>query len=275
LLDKILYDVDRAIDLYALGTDPDGEGEPEIRAAAYGFVIDQLIALADVGVERLCCFDAPAGCGPADRSGERLRTTLQRIRLELWWEDHPFDLFTLPRRPDITTPVHNPDGTTTNITGPPLLFNDADGNPFQVPGFAGVIFHDLGPALLGTNRVLAELQADPANTDRQFILPASLRAMRRIVQRMHQELCFQRDAELQWENLLQTVAPSCIRFNGVLTPVTELIERAIRAVTAAVEVACPAFRIDIPPHFETSLDSLADDVDRMGGGRPDEEDLEP
>src|SRR5262249_1857565 len=37
LLDKILYDVDRAIDLYALGTD--NFGIPERRAAAYSYVI--------------------------------------------------------------------------------------------------------------------------------------------------------------------------------------------------------------------------------------------
>ena len=39
VLDKILYDVDRAIDLYALGKDD--FGEPERRAAAYSFVIQQ------------------------------------------------------------------------------------------------------------------------------------------------------------------------------------------------------------------------------------------
>ena len=38
VLDKILYDVDRAIDLYALGSQE--LGQPEIRAAAYSYVID-------------------------------------------------------------------------------------------------------------------------------------------------------------------------------------------------------------------------------------------
>ena len=42
LLDKVLYDVDRAIDLYALGKDNDGI--PERRAAAYGFIILHLIS---------------------------------------------------------------------------------------------------------------------------------------------------------------------------------------------------------------------------------------
>jgi len=39
LLDKLLYDTDRAIDLYALGADPSGNGEPEWRAAGYGLLI--------------------------------------------------------------------------------------------------------------------------------------------------------------------------------------------------------------------------------------------
>jgi hypothetical protein len=40
ILDKVLYDVDRAIDLYALGTH--NFGIPELRAAAYSFIIDSL-----------------------------------------------------------------------------------------------------------------------------------------------------------------------------------------------------------------------------------------
>ena len=43
LLDKILYDTDRAIDLYTLGSDPDGAGEPEWRAAAFAALIIQFL----------------------------------------------------------------------------------------------------------------------------------------------------------------------------------------------------------------------------------------
>ncbi|MDX2098956.1 MAG: hypothetical protein SFW36_14360, partial [Leptolyngbyaceae cyanobacterium bins.59] len=44
ILDKILYDVDRAIDLYAVGTSDDGE--PENRAVAYAFLIDKFLNTA-------------------------------------------------------------------------------------------------------------------------------------------------------------------------------------------------------------------------------------
>ena len=39
LLDKLLYDTDRAIDLYTLGNDTAGNGEPERRAAAFACLI--------------------------------------------------------------------------------------------------------------------------------------------------------------------------------------------------------------------------------------------
>jgi hypothetical protein len=42
ILDKILYDIDRAIDLYAMGQTDDGE--PECRAAAYSYVIDAVVS---------------------------------------------------------------------------------------------------------------------------------------------------------------------------------------------------------------------------------------
>ena len=54
-LDKILFDVDRAIDLYTLGSDPNGYGEPEQRAAAYGAVIESYNT-------RFGC-DTQAACG--------------------------------------------------------------------------------------------------------------------------------------------------------------------------------------------------------------------
>ena len=43
ILDKVLYDVDRAIDLYALGTE-DFE-EPQVRAKAYHYLIEKVIVL--------------------------------------------------------------------------------------------------------------------------------------------------------------------------------------------------------------------------------------
>lgn len=52
MLDKTLFDVDRAIDLYCLGSDPDGNGDAERRAAAFGALIVALGVYAkDLGAE--------------------------------------------------------------------------------------------------------------------------------------------------------------------------------------------------------------------------------
>lgn len=47
ILDFLLFALDRAIDAYAVGTNPDGKGEPECRAAAFGLLIEHALDLAD------------------------------------------------------------------------------------------------------------------------------------------------------------------------------------------------------------------------------------
>jgi hypothetical protein len=54
LLDKLLYDTDRAIDLLTLGSDPAGNGEPEQRAAAYGWLIQTFLAAHQGCLEGQC-----------------------------------------------------------------------------------------------------------------------------------------------------------------------------------------------------------------------------
>ncbi len=65
VLDKILYDLDRAIDLYALGNEE--LGRPETRAAAYSYVIDAARSLA------INCGTAPPINGTLDIIVENLR----------------------------------------------------------------------------------------------------------------------------------------------------------------------------------------------------------
>ncbi|HEY7639095.1 MAG TPA: hypothetical protein VH814_05170 [Steroidobacteraceae bacterium] len=50
MLDKLLYDTDRAIDLLIVGSNPNGDGEPEFRAAAYGALIRQFF-IDDTGTD--------------------------------------------------------------------------------------------------------------------------------------------------------------------------------------------------------------------------------
>ena len=75
----------------------------------------------------------------------------------------------------------------------------------------------------------------------------------------------QKDAEIQWENLVRAMAPSCARLerNGLLT-VQSLLDAAITAVAPEEGAACPTLAVSIPPHHETSLHSIAEDVDSLG-----------
>lgn len=56
VLDKLLYDTDRAIDLYLQGDDSDGAGQPEQRAAAFGILM------------RLLTMAAPSATAPESES---------------------------------------------------------------------------------------------------------------------------------------------------------------------------------------------------------------
>lgn len=192
MLDKVLYDVDRAIDLYALGTDPEGEGEPEQRAAAFGVVIDELLETSLGTTVNVTCNDGQTQCTEGEitcvspQSG--LHDLLERIRDTLWFDGDP---------------------TVSPTTGD----------------------YDLVVLL--------------------------------------QELCLQKDGEVQWEALLNTMAPSCLHTDGALGATQGLIDRAIarvRGVDVSLE-ECPAFGVTIPPHHETSLDTIANDVTNTGAGR--------
>ena len=95
-------------------------------------------------------------------------------------------------------------------------------------------------------------------------MPEEFEELRDWLDIMHQELCVQLQSEQQWENLLHTMAPSCVRFN-VLDPTRNLLRNALDMID---EEACAEPTVNIPPHFETSLDSIADDITRTGQGRP-------
>ena len=51
LFDFVLSTIDRAIDLYAVGTDPSGQGEPERRAIAAGLLANQTIHFVRDGID--------------------------------------------------------------------------------------------------------------------------------------------------------------------------------------------------------------------------------
>lgn len=55
LADFMLYLLDRAIDAYAVGSDPAGRGSPEARAAAYGLLIENAMMMVARGGNKAIC----------------------------------------------------------------------------------------------------------------------------------------------------------------------------------------------------------------------------
>jgi hypothetical protein len=72
VLDKLLYDVDRAIDLLIVGTDGGGNGEPEQRAAAYGWLIRQFLLTPNACLDRQCAESTQDLPGVLQQLSERL-----------------------------------------------------------------------------------------------------------------------------------------------------------------------------------------------------------
>jgi hypothetical protein len=98
LAGKVLADIDRAIDLVALGTDPDGIGGAEWRAALYGATIEEAIPLfTNPILARASAQSLPAR--PAGRGS----TALKSIKLQLQWPE----ILTKPR-PGSMTPSPPP-----------------------------------------------------------------------------------------------------------------------------------------------------------------------
>jgi hypothetical protein len=93
LLDKLLHDTDRAIDLYVLGADPQGDGEPEWRAASYGLVIEAFLRTQSGRCLGTACLPTLGA----------LRPTLEAIRDEI---------VVVPTLPDRPLPIGSPLGLT-------------------------------------------------------------------------------------------------------------------------------------------------------------------
>lgn len=252
LLDKILFDIDRAIDLYALGSTK--TQEPEQRAAAYGVLIGRLLdpnlnwlngimqAVCDENEEVHCspvtCFDM----SPA------LHGTLEGIQELLWWKPVAGLVYECQDAAGSTDTY-----PTYPWSLPEITHINGEANP--IGGYNCRTFGQLGAEVSRVYQALLTFDQDLLLQD-MVLEPDGVKTALlehiQICNRMHQELCLQRSAEEGWVGLLRTMAPSCFRFNGEeLQPTKALLDAAIAAVQ--VDKACEEYKPDIPPHFETSL----------------------
>jgi len=234
ILDKVLWDVDRAIDLYALGVDE--FGEPEQRAAAYGYVIN---AVLTAGAHNAC----------TNKLTSDIPHILQTLRDHLW--DHrftPLDFSDVPAGVIKDIPPGSA-GADLAFTGVPpgITFSQTlelrDG-VFKLNRAPDGVYDFLSDVLVSQGIMDA---ADDIPDDR---VPQSLKKLEHMLAIMMQELCVQEAAESTWLTMLQTMAPSCIRLDG--GPVVTILNEAKKKIDDAA-ATCPPIEVTIPPHVETSL----------------------
>jgi hypothetical protein len=240
VLDSLLYDIDRAIDLYALGTED--FGEPEQRAGAYGYVI-QAVQTSTLS-PCLSPNQIPAGSAIGD--------ILETVKATLW--QHAF-----AKTEFADVPPGVIDGTVTN--GPNWFPSSAFLLPFYVPGSTsglnrpfisrGTLQLDDKP--LGVFDSLRTFHGIPTNQPiPERLRPLSLRRMDNMFTIMTQELLIQRAAEPAWIDMVKAMSPACIAIDD---PVGTMLDEAVNFIDVAAEM--PSLEPSIPPDLETSVAGIS------------------
>jgi len=199
VLDKILYDIDRAIDLYAVGQQD--FGEPEQRAGAYGFVIQAFLLPITAGInppnddadppERPPLVNCLDGTFSSTAIAIQIRDVLRKLFNQL-----------VPR------------GTARDINN----------NPFNLP----TIPPEPANAILTLE--------DSFNRDRITELTNS-DDRDNFHRRAIQELRIHKDMEHRWQNLVKSMAADCVQFDNIHTTingVTEITDVGVFGVTTQI-----------------------------------------
>lgn len=250
LLDKLLYDLDRIIDLYALGTED--FGEPERRAAAYAFVIDAFEDYARAHAGEACVQWAV----PPDPESP-IQIVLSRVRSRLRPPVETADPSVQSMIGDLRTTAGRVreelrragDAALVNLIGEAI-----DALPNRLPDT--IRLRQLtrlyrlawrGLELLRARGVLVRWPGSIAS----FFDPLT------------QELCIHRRAEERWQQLVATLAPSCLQHSKTVVAAEGLVVDALKRIGGA----CLEGDITIPPDRDTSLDNLVNGTTVTGFGR--------
>lgn len=251
ILDKILYDVDRAIDLYALGRVE--FGEPEQRAAAYGYVIESARVWIDnnTGDISIC---------------NKLITLLEDIRNSLWFYRFTSDDF---KGVDECFRKYNPSQPSFSVLS--QVFSVIDIDNIEVYFYDESTICGLRERLKLTkpnSTILSIYNYFPQwiqySTEQKLSLkefPEGLRRLETMLGIMRQELCIQRETEKHWRSILETMAPKCIKIHDAM----DIIDEALLILGEGS--TCPEYGVSIPANLETSNDAIAFGKRTQTGGQ--------
>lgn len=251
LLDKVLYDTDRAIDLYALGFV--NFGTAERRASAYAYLIDEV-------VDDNCLTDDDDNPRPGMRTLVRLLEEIaERLRPELVLAENPAALEALAAVRRLAQRTLD----AADRADPPLPLPDLqaalDATPDETESDAEASIEDITELYAELAEVFAAHPALAAAVGGDETLDG-------FVGLVEQELCMQLDMERNWTNLVHSLVANCSQIDVSLTRVQDAVKAAVIAVAGE---SCPASApLDLPPTLETSMDTLVERVNRLGLGRP-------
>lgn len=264
LLDKVLYDIDRSIDLYAVGHE--NFGQTERRAAAYGYLIDA------VGAE-----PQPDAHGNVDPVLKQVHAMLQR---DLRLRDNLDRLDTHDLRPSLRRDADPRfDDTTqrllTRASGAVKLIdthalpdpNGLRGKLNDARQSLQALYDDGSATVAHVTTLYRALDAAIAHVlePRDFGVEPDEEVDGYLLV-LEQELCLQREMETRWNNLVHSMVPNCADLDRSLTALVNVIDTAmLETLGDTCRVQPP---INLPPTLETSFDTLVDRVERTGLARP-------
>jgi hypothetical protein len=256
VLDKLLYDIDRAIDYYCVG-DAD-LGLPETRAAAYSYLID--VVVNTPLVEPLFATAPVVNGAPV---------AINHVQINAPW---PW-----AARGGMASPAY-----LATFTAPAAGTLHA-----LIAGELNAIRTMLRPTgALGTTPTTWATSVDTYQFNlRQNLawLGGSVTTLR-FAQAIHDELCLQRDNDLQWRTLVEQVTAGCVSADAIFDASATAnagclplaLDRALALVEAGtaqaidftstlvptpslqVNATCNPLETIVPPHFEESLEDVVD-----------------
>jgi hypothetical protein len=259
LLDKVLYDIDRAIDLYALGFVDFGTAER--RASAYAYLIDQVL------LDDCLTFPDPNSTQvPPTRLPQpgmedlvqRLGEVADRLRPQVQLAQN--------------TAMHDAlVAARAQATLVLAIAQAARPTPIPLPDLAKAL--QAAPPGTATSVSILDITALNAVLTRTLTQQPNIAqsisddpALDGVVGLVEQELCMQLDLERNWTNLVHSLVANCSQIDGSLVRVQQAVSDAVLVI--AGEACASRAPLDLPPTIETSLDTLIERVDRLGGNRP-------
>jgi hypothetical protein len=253
MLDKVLYDIDRAVDLYALGFE--NFGQTERRAAAFGYLIaavgdgvvpeakllidsdaelkQNLTALADADlrpallIAKEQAFDAVVG-----QLVDRASAELDLIQTHGIKDQKDIAKNLAIERDKLVDQRAQGATTVKALTSLYTAISSAEDK------------------LLTPNQI--EIEAD-LDTDGYIGV-------------LEQELCLQREMETRWDNLVHSMVPNCSSLEYSLKALVKVVDHAMQTMLG--DTCATQAPINLPPTLETSFDTLIERVERTGLGRP-------